>query len=217
MTDQSQTPAPSADAGAGAEKSQPAQGASTVDPVTEVQKAAAAAQRESEKTLLDSFSTPEDRKRAEALVSKALNGYRERIAAGKDDKFVSVEMFETKFREQVQQLKVEQEATQKFWESMADMGIKPNSEDYKRFTEELSSGFYDKSKLGDRKLVERIAQAAQVGAYKPKMDVKSQGTPFLGHTGAALKAGEGGRTQLTVDPVLADAEARLKALERGRR
>lgn len=212
MTDETKGGAP-ADAGAAAAKDQvPAGTPKGADPEDAVREAARTQQRET-KVSFDHFTNPEDRKVAEALAAKAVN--EQRASALKEGKIFTAEMHEASLREFAASMKAEAEATRLYYEHLADLGLKKGTEDYTKFVAEANSGFYDKTKFGDSKLIERIARNAQVGQFKPKPDLTASGTAFLANKGTGeLRVDKDGITQVAADPILAGAQARLDRMAR---
>lgn len=195
---------------------QPTSGAPKVDLEAEVAKAAAKAERDARnRASLDLIDNPEHRKIAERLVSQGINDYRKKLEEGKDEEFMRKSDVERTMRDFAKSLKAEAAAVEQFRDHMADMGIKRGSDDWASFEKELGTGFYDKAKLGDRALVERIARAAQVGQFRPVREVPQGGIPFTPSTGTALKPGEGGKGhQMADDEVSAVVSMAKKARQR---
>lgn len=198
MPEQNDEGAAAATPGAPAAGDQAASRAQRVDLDTEVAKAASKAEREARnRASLDLIDNPDHKKIAERLVNQGINDYRKKLEEGKDDEFVRKSDFEKALRDGIKQVKLEAEAVTSVREWLADNGIKKGTEDQQKFDEELAKGFYDKSKLTNPELLERIARSAQVGRFRPVREIPAGGTPFTPSTGVSLRAGEKGKNEAT--------------------
>lgn len=212
MTDEQGNASAAADAGKGAgDANQSDTSALAANLEKEVQEAAGKQQREAQRVSLDSFKTPEDRELAKAYAARAINEQREK--ALKEGKLFTPEAVEALIRDQFKIRDAEAEARVKYREHLVDLGIRTGTPDFEAFVKEANSGFYDKSKLGERALVERIAQAAKVGQFKPKETMPEGGKPYLPSGGVSVRADvASGQTQ--VPPDIAWAEAELARLSK---
>lgn len=209
MTEQTNAGA-AADAGtpAGGEN-QPSTSALAANLEKEVQEAAGKQQREAQRVSLESFKTPEDRELAKAYASRAVN--ESRAAALKEGKLFTAEDVERVVRDTLTVHEAQADAKVRYREHLVDLGIRAGTPDFDAFVLEANSGFYDKSKLGERKLVERIAQAAKVGQFKPKEEVPSGGRAYLPSSGVSVRTdAQAGKQVVPEDIQWAEAElARL--------
>lgn len=205
MTDSTNTGA-AADAGTSAgEADQSSTSALAANLEKEVQEAAGKQQREAQRASLESFKTPEDRELAKAYASRAVN--ESRAAALKEGKLFTAEDVERVVRDTLKNHEAQSDAKIAYREHLVDLGIRKGTPDFDAFVAEANSGFYDKTKLGDRKLVERIAASAKVGQFKPKEDLPAGGRAFLPPSGVSVRTdAQAGKQVVAEDIQWAEAE-----------
>lgn len=174
-----------------------------------VEKAAKKQQRE--RVSLDSFTDPETRDLVQKYTSQQLNEFR-RKKVEEGELFTQADV-ERVVRKQLRDAEKVAEVKVLYRETVAEFGLKRGTEDYEKFEAEANSGIYNLTALGDPAkipaLVEKIAKNAQVGKFKPKVELPANGLPLGYAAGTPLRVDKDGKP--VVDPIDADFAARMKA------